>query len=523
MIPPPERVGARGMVASVNHLASEAGVALLRAGGSAADAAIAASAVLAVTDQHLCGMGGDLFAVVATGQGMPQVLNASGRAGSGASATALRDEGHRAVPFRDDIRAVTIPGCVDGWVALHDRYGRLPLTDVFAPAITYAREGFAPSFTGRRTRRFMASLPGGDDYAGDTQTMRRPRVADALAAIAHDGRGAFYAGSFGEGLIALGRGLYTPEDLARSQADWVDAVAVDAFGHRVWGAPPNSQAYLALAALWITDGLGGLPDDPSDPQWPHLLVEAARAASFDRVDFLHEGADAAAFLDGARNLLERRALVDPERAAVLPDSYASGGTMCLSAVDGERGAVTLIQSNASGWGSNLVEPRTRIFLQNRGSGFSLVPGHPAELAPGRRPPHTLSPLMVTSLDGAVRLSVGTMGGDSQPQILLQLLVRVLRHNEPLADAWSAGRFVLTSPEAQSTGFDTWEQRGRVRVRVEGNAASGWAEGLRSRGHDVEEAGAFDHGFGHAHAVAVDGDVLVGVADPRSRSGGVAGY
>ena len=508
------------MAASVNHLASEAGVTMLRAGGSAADAAIAASAVLAVTDQHLCGMGGDLFAVVHAGDD-PVVLNSSGRAGSGASADQLRAEGHAVMPFRDDIRSVTIPGCVDGWLTLHERFGRLPVADVLAPAVGYARDGFAPSFTGRLTRGAMARLPGGDDYAGIGETMRRPGVADALDTIVQNGRAGFYEGAFGEGLLALGDGLYTAEDLAHSHASWVDPVSVEAFGHRLWGAPPNSQTYLALAAAWIADGLE-LPSDCADPQWAHLLVEAARQASFDRLDVLHEGADGAALLSPER-LAPRRAAIDPSRAAVLGDAYAAGGTMCLSTVDADRMAVTLIQSNASGWGSNLVEPSTRIFLQNRGTGFSLEPGHPAEFAPGRRPPHTLSPMMVTNLDGSLRMTIGTMGGDSQPQILLQLLARMLLLDEPAHEAVSAGRFVLSSPEPISTGFDTWVQRGKVKVRVDGTAPDGWADELEARGHIVDRAGPFDHGFGHAHVIDVRGDLLVGGADPRSRSGGVAAY
>lgn len=519
MIPTPARVAPNGMVAAVNHLASEAGVATLRAGGSAADAAIAASAVLAVTDQHLCGMGGDLFAVVCDGTTPPVVVNASGRAGSGASAQQLRDEGHTRMPFRDDVRSVTIPGCVDGWLALHERFGRLPFGDVIAPAESYARDGFPPSYTGAMVRPFMARLPGGDDYTGDASLIRRPEVATTLETIGTDGRDAFYQGRFGEGLLALGDGLYTKDDLAQSQATWHEAIGVDAFGHRVWGAPPNSQAYLALASAWIADGLP-LPDDPSDPLWAHLLVEASRQAAYDRLAFLHEHADADAFL---ARLDERRAAIDPSQAAALGDSYRGGGTMCLSAVDRNRMGVTLIQSNASGWGCNLVEPNTRIFLQNRGTGFSLTPGHPAEFGPGRRPPHTLSPLMVTHRDGRLRMSIGTMGGDSQPQILLQLLTRMLRHGESAEHAVGAGRFVLASQDAPSTGFDTWDNRGEVKVRVEANAPEAWRDGLYTRGHTVEPAGAFDTGFGHAHIVDVDGEVVVGGADPRSRSGGASGY
>lgn len=512
------------MVATVDHLASEVGLSMLRAGGSAADAAVAASAVLAVTSQHMCGMGGDLFAVVhAPELDTPVCLNSSGRAGSGAAAVAeaLRNEGRTTVPFRDHIAAVTIPGCVDGWVALHRRFGRLPFEDVLAPAISYAANGFAPSMTARATRQFMGGLPGGDDYAAPGQLVVRAGVAAALQAIARDGRSAFYEGPFGEGLLALGAGLYEAHDLTIEQAEWSNALGVEAFGHRLWTAPPNSQGYLALASAWILDGLP-LPDDPDDPQWAYLLVEASRQAAFDRNAVLFDGADGEALVSPER-LSPRRAAIDPFAAADLGDSYAGGGTMSLSVVDEQRMGVTLIQSNASAWGSNLVEPTTRIFLHNRGMGFSLDPDHPAAMTPHARPPHTLAPMLVTNLDGSLAMALGTMGGDSQPQILLQLLVRMLVHGASPAHAVAEGRFALASAHPGGTGFDTWDGRGTVRVRVEGNAAAGWADGLAERGHVVERAGSFDHGFGHAHCVVVNNDVLMGGADPRSRSGAAAGY
>lgn len=512
------------MVASVDHLASEAGVAMMRAGGTAADAAVAASAVLAVTSQHMCGMGGDLFALVhIPGLDTPVCLNSSGRAGSGAAALAeaLRNEGHSAVPFRDHIAAVTIPGCVDGWIALHRRFGRLPLAEVLAPAVGYAWHGFAPSMTTRATRSFMGTLPGGDDYAAEGPLIRRPRVATALQAIAREGRAAFYEGDFGEGLLAMGDGLYAPHDLTVEQVEWSDALGIEALGHRLWTAPPNSQGYLALAAAWILDGLP-LPDDPDDPLWAYLLVEASRQAAFDRNAVLFDGADGGVLLTQDR-LSPRRAAVDLFAAADLGDSYRDGGTMSLSVVDDQRMGVTLIQSNASGWGSNLVEPNTRIFLHNRGMGFSLDPDHPAAMRPHARPPHTLAPMLVTNPDGSLAMAIGTMGGDSQPQILLQLLVRILVHGANPAHAVAEGRFALASAVPGGTGFDTWNEGGRVKVRIEANAPAGWADGLAERGHSVDPAAAFDHGFGHAHAVVVHDEVLLGGADPRSRSGSASGY
>jgi gamma-glutamyltranspeptidase/glutathione hydrolase len=182
--------------------------------------------------------------------------------------------------------------------------------------------------------------------------------------------------------------------------------------------------------------------------------------------------------------------------------------------------VSLIQSNAAGWGAHVVVPGVRVFLHNRGIGFSLVPGHPAEYRPGRRPPSTLSPALITRPDGSLHTVLGTMGGDSQPQILLQLLARLLAAGEPPARAVAAGRFVLSGAAG---GFATWNERGDVRVDVEGQAPADWAEGLAGRGHRVQGFPGYDHHFGHAHVITVAADHLAGATDPRPRTGLAAGY
>src|SRR3954469_9189202 len=400
MVPFVTRHAPNGMVCAVDHLAAEAGVAMLRAGGSAADAAIATSAVLAVTTQHMCGMGGDLFALVHhPGMASPAVLNASGRSGSGASAESLRAEGFTRMPAYGDIRAVPVPGCVDGWLALHERFGRLPLRDVLAPARGYAADGFPASPLLARVAATVASLPGGEDFLAAREpggVVRRPGVARALDAVAADGRGGFYGGEFGSGLLALGAGEYDAADLATPNADWVEPLGLDVWGRRLWTVPPNSQGYLTLAGAWIASGLP-LPEGTVDARWAHLTVEAARMAAYDRIDALHEHADGAALVDPQR-LSPRRDAIDIDRAAVLGESYRAGGTIYLCAVDRDRMGVSLIQSNAAGFGARIAEPSTGIFLQNRGIGFSLRPGSEAELAPGRRPPHTLSPALVTAAD-----------------------------------------------------------------------------------------------------------------------------
>ncbi|HEY5874711.1 MAG TPA: gamma-glutamyltransferase [Ilumatobacteraceae bacterium] len=514
------------MVCSADQLATQAGMAILARGGNAVDAAIATNAAIAVTSPHLCGLGGDLFALVHHPDGgAPTVLDASGRSGSGASAQALRAEGHTDMPFRHDARSITVPGCVDGWVALHERFGSLDLAVILEPAIRLAEGGFpaSPLLVGSLAGLDSAARARFVELIGQARApgapVRRPGAGRALRAVAAQGRAGFYEGEFGEGLLAVGAGVFDADDLARSQADWVTPLGIDAWGHRLWTVPPPSQGYLTLAGAAIAEGLD-LPDDTADPRWAHLLIEAAIEAGYDRPTGLYEGASGAALLDPER-LAARRRRIDPEHTQRRPlRSYQDGDTTYLCVIDANRVGVSLIQSNASGFGSWLVEPGTGINLHNRGLGFSLEAGHPAELAPGRRPPHTLSPALVTRSDGSLAATIGTMGGDGQPQILLQLLARLLVGGATPAAAIGAGRWVLRGPV---TGFDTWTASDGAVVQVEGNAPADWVDALRSRGHQAERTPPFDSAFGHAHVITVEpSGLLAGAADPRARIGAAAG-
>ena len=509
------------MVASADQLATQAGMLALAQGGNAVDAAIATNAAIAVTGPHLCGLGGDLYALIHDGSNV-HALNSTGRAGSGSDAARLRAEGHTEMPFRHDIRVVTVPGCVDGWCALHERFGRLPLAQLLAPAIRLAEEGFpaSPLLLGafalldELARESLGELVAQARQPGDL--VRRPGVARALRSIASDGRDGFYLGEFGEGLRELGNGLYSEADLTTPGPTWVTPLSQWAFGRNLLTIPPNSQGYLVLGSAELADSLG-LPADPDDAQWAHLLIESAKAAGFDRPAVLHETADGAALL---ASIARRRDSIDPHVASHrLPPTF-DGDTTYLCTVDADRMGVSLIQSNASNFGSWIVEPNTQINLHNRGLGFSLQPGHPGELAPGRRPPHTLSPSMATHADGSLAAVFGTMGGDGQPQILLQVAARLFHHGQSPAAALHAGRWVLHGPV---TGFDTWTDPAGPHVLVEGQASDEWRTGLAARGHDVRISPPYDSGFGHAHAIVVEADgMLCGAADPRSRIGSVAG-
>ncbi|MFM9086182.1 MAG: gamma-glutamyltransferase [Acidimicrobiia bacterium] len=536
-----------GLVASADAQATRAGVAALADGGNAADAALATSAAMAVVAPHLCGMGGDVFALVAR-DGRVEALDAAGRAPSGADAAAMRAEGLREMPMRGDLRAVTVPGAVAGWVELHRRHCTMPLARLLAPAIELAERGFAasPLLVGALGAVPAAHTAGFADIAAQARAAgarstrppvgaaRRASAAGARAggdAGARGAREAHYLGAFGRGLRAMAPQLYAESDLAAARADWVAPLSLDAWDVRLWSMPAPSQGYLWLAAAAGAAALGDeLPDDPDDPRWAHALVELSTAVGHDRPEALWDGADLAGRLGGLVDRCRTVAsggLVDPARASARPMRGADGDTTYLCAMDDSGMGVSLINSNASGLGSLLVEPSTGINLHNRGLGFSLAAGHPAEYRPGAAPPHTLCPGLVTSADDAqeCRAVLGTMGGDAQPQIVLQLLARLFgRGAGPLdaarvAAAVDAGRWALRGP---STGFDTWTSGRAPTVQVEGDAPARWADGLAALGHEVERRGARDSGFGHAHVVARGADgALVGAADPRCVVGACA--
>jgi gamma-glutamyltranspeptidase/glutathione hydrolase len=507
-------------VAAANRLAAEAGAEILARGGNAVDAALAAAAAMTVTSPHMCGLGGDLFALVAAPGAAPVALNASGRAGSGADASALRAEGHASIPIRGDVRAVTVPGCADGLTALAQRFGRLALGASLAPAIALARDGFPVSLTLAASSAALAppvraqafGAPGAL-VAGERLTA--PSVAAALRALGEEGRTGFYEGAAGEALRAIGAGLFTAGDLRAPQADWVTPLALEAFGATLWTAPPNSQGYLVLAGAWIADAVG-VPADPAGQEWPSGLIEAARQAAFDRPELLHEHADGPGLIAPAR-LSGRAAAIRDRAGAGLSDIYAGGDTTYLCASDADGMGVSLILSNCADFGTHLLLPGTGIFLHNRGVGFSLRAGHPAEYGPGRRPPHTLSPLVVTDPEGALRLLLGSQGGDAQPQILLQLLARTLIGGDDPTAALAAPRWSLF--REPSTGFNTWDGLEPPSVLIEHDAPGAWAAGVRARGYDVRVAPLGAQDFGHAQMIAVGPDgTLRGAADPRSGDG-----
>ncbi len=533
------RTGARGLVSAADQLAVSAGITVLAQGGSGADAAVATAAAMAVVGPHLCGLGGDMLAMVSAPGSAPEALLGVGRAGSGSDPARLRAEGLATMPLRGDIRSVEVPGAVDGWLALHERYGRRPWAEVLAPAIELAEDGFPASIMLALASHLVHDLPGAGELCPHGpldigQWVRLPGIARTLRALAAEGRSGFYGGEFGRGLLDLGAGHFAPGDFETSVGEWCDPLRTGAWGHELWTVPPPSQGYLTLAGAAVAEA-AGLGTDPDDPAWAHVMVESWRAVGHDRPDVLFDGADGTALLDPAR-LEAAAARISAVRAAA-PDVTTGAGsvgpsiarvgegkTTHLCAIDGDGLGVSLTQSNALGFGSHLLEPSTGIFLHNRGVGFSLVEGHPAEVGPRRRPPHTLSPMLVTSGDGSLSHLLGAMGGDAQPQILVQLLARMLRAGEDPARAVSAPRMSLDAPAAGP--FRLW-WGDDLTVLAEADAPPGWMDGLRERGHQVRAIRAFDPtAVGCAQIIAVtsvDGTShVLGASDPRSPEGAALG-
>ena len=497
-------------------LATQTAIDVLAQGGNAADAAIAANATLGVVAPETCGIGGDLFALVHTPDHItPDALNSSGRAGRGAVATTLRNSGHSSIPI-DSPFAVTVPGCVDGWEALADRHGSLPLGTVLEPALTHATEGFAvtPELAGSLQRFEKALAPqnashglyphGGAPRFGDM--VSRPDLAATLAAIGESGRSAFYEGRVAEDIVAATQGVLHADDLAKIQARWIKPISLDIMGWTGWTIPPNSQGYLTLAAAWLFEQLDP-PHDPEDPAFTHAAIEAFRAVAWERDDYVADSRFApvpARELVAPERLAQRLDHISMERRTEWPAATpAPGGTGYLCVRDAQGMGVSLIQSNFHGIGSRIGAGNSGFFLHDRGSGFSLEPGHPNELAPGKQPLHTLSPSLWTK-DGTLTMLLGTRGGDFQPQTLLQMLTYMRWAERDPAAAQLLPRW--TTQE--------WREPGAT-ITYEPHLGESIVADLGRLGHTTEAAPDWMAAWGPVSVISGEGETVVGAADPRA--------
>ena len=479
----------QGMVATSQPLASQVGVETLKRGGNAVDAAIAMAAVLNVTEPNMTGIGGDAFMLVYSSKTKTLAgLNASGRAPRALNVEHFASKKMAQIPVIG-MEAITVPGAFDGWVTLVDKFGTMKLADLLAPAIGYAENGFPlmektvadwePEVGKLKANPAAAATFLVNDAApkpGDIFVQKN--LGRTLRTLARGGRDAFYKGEIARAIVSYCQkngGFLALEDFASHKSEWVDPISTEYRGHTLYEIPPNGQGLTALILLNILEGLD-LKAMRSEPvRYYHTLIEATKIAFADRNRYI---ADQSFAKVPVKELLSkqygaaRRALIDPNKAIDPPrygDIKAGSDTTYFSVVDKDRNAVSFINSIFHSFGSGIVAGETGIMLQNRGSAFSLDPGHPNRLEPGKRPFHTIIPAMVFK-DGRLFMSYGVMGGDIQAQGHAQVLVNLIDRGMNLQQAIDAprvryvsGRGVMMEDGLTAPVIDALVQRGHERV------------------------------------------------------------
>lgn len=503
-----------GMVATSQPLASAAGLRILQQGGNAIDAAIAAAAVLCVVEPMMVSPGGDLFALVWNAKKKElKALNASGRAPQAASIDELKKRGFTRIP-QNGIHAVTVPGAVDGWATLLERYGTMKLSQVLQPAIEYAERGYpvtdviaADWETGlnfKKNEDFARTfLPNGKaPMPGEIFTNKN--LAATLKAIATGGRDVFYKGEIARKIVNFAQsqgGLHTMQDFANHKSNWLDPISTTYRGHTVYELPPNNQGLAVLEMLNILEGYDVKRLGHNSAEYLHLLVEAKKLAYADRAWHIADPA----FYQAPLNKLtskeyaaELRKKIDLNHAASEKMAGPRGGedTVYLTVVDKDHNAVSFIQSIFSAFGSGLVAGDTGIVLHNRGAGFSFDPQHPNKLEGGKRPFHTLIPAMVFK-DGAPWLTFGVMGGDMQAQGHAQVLINLIDFGMDVQQAGEQARF---------RDFESG-------LALESAIGADVRKALEAKGHRLTIAPGM---FGGYQAIMIDpkSGALFGGSDPR---------
>jgi gamma-glutamyltranspeptidase/glutathione hydrolase len=525
------------MAATSQPLATEAALAVMRRGGSAVDAAIAANAVLGLTEPTGAGIGGDLFAIVwDPKEHKLHGLNASGRSPRSLTLEYFQSQGITHIPPRGPL-PVTVPGAVDGWFELHERFGRLPMTEVLAPAIGYARNGFPVTEViasgWQINARLLENFPGfretfmpGGHAPAKGEMFANPRLARTYESIAKGGRDAFYRGDIArtiDSYMKANGGFLSYEDLAAHRSQWVEPVSVNYRGYDVWELPPNGQGIAALQMLNILEGfdLGKMGFGSAD--YLHVLAETKKLVFEDRARFY---ADPDFVSIPLERLLskgyagERRALIDMSHAATnYPPGEMPGArsdTVYLTVADADGMMVSLIQSNYRGMGSGMTPGDLGFMLQDRGELFSLTPGHPNVFAPGKRPFHTIIPAFVTQ-GGKPLLSFGVMGGDMQPQGHVQVLVNVIDFGMNLQEAGDAPR--LRHDGSSEPTDEVMTDGGEIALEA-GFEPAVIAE-LERRGHRIKAARG---DFGGYQAIRRDpGNGSYAGASESRKDGHAAGY
>ena len=492
-------IAEHGMVCTSHPLASQIGLDILKQGGNAVDAAIAANAALGLMEPTGCGVGGDLFAIVWDAKTQKLYgLNGSGRSPKSMTLDTLKAMGLEKIPAYGPL-PVSVPGAVDGWTSLHDKFGSMPLKKILAPAIEYAEEGFPVTeligyYLGsidRFSRMGYPNIketyfdPNGGQRPKNGDRYRNPALADTYRAIAKKGREGFYEGEVAQTITTFIKeqgGFLSLEDLSAHRSQWVEPVSVNYRGYDVWELPPNGQGIAALQLLNILEN-----KDFSEVHWGseehlHLFTEAKKRVFEDRAKYYAD-------MDMAKVPVE--ALLSKEYAA---ENYAelkpyasnydageisAGETIYLTVADKDGNMISLIQSNYRGMGSGMVPPGLGFMLQDRGELFSLKEGYNNTYEPGKRPFHTIIPAFITK-DGAPLMSFGVMGGDFQPQGHAQIVMNMVDYGMNVQEAGDAPRWDHSGGSSPVTGPST----DKGEVHVESGIPYETVRGLMGRGHKV---------------------------------------
>lgn len=533
-------VMARNGIACTSHpLATSAAVDVLRKGGSAVDAAIAANAVLGVVEPHVNGIGGDLYAIVYEAKtGKLHGLNASGRSPYSLSIDTFVSRRIKYIPALGPL-PVSVPGCVDGWFALHGKFGKKPVGDLLSYAIGYAREGFAvadeASHSWQRVEAAYGQYPNvrevylpGGKAPRRGEIFRNPQLAATLEKIAAGGRDAFYKGDIARAIDAFMKkngGFLSYRDLSEHTSEWIDPVSVNYRGYDVWELPPNGQGIAALQMLNILEGFDFSKIRFGSPEHIHLFVEAKKLAFEDRAKFY---ADLEYMQQGIVQRLiskeyaaERRKHINPARAASGVEAgnpnLKDGDTIFLTVADAEGNMVSLIQSNFRGFGSGMVPDGLGFMLQDRGQLFTLEPGLANSYAPHKRPFHTIIPAFVTK-DGKPWMSFGVMGGSFQPLGHVEILMNMIDFGMNAQEAGDAPRI-----DHQGSSEPTGEKmKDSGQITLENGISYETIRALMQMGHKVGWAPPGSYGGYQAIRFDAANRVYFGASDAR-KDGQAAGF
>ncbi len=530
-----EVIAASGMATTSQPLATQVALDILKRGGNAIDAAIAANAVLGVVEPTGCGIGGDLFALIWSAERDKLYgLNASGRSPRSLKLEYFKDNGYDVIPPFGPL-PVSVPGCVDGWFEMHEMFGRLSIREILQPAINYARNGFPVTeliaFYLERNTQILAEYPNiksvympGGKCPSKGEIFKNPLLANTLEKIVKGGRNEFYRGTIARDIAAFMQkqgGFLSYEDLSRHHSEWVEPVSTNYRGYDVWELPPNGQGIAALQILNILEGLDIAGMGFGSTEYIHVFTEAKKLAFEDRAKFYADPLFAKApvsQLISKRYAAERRKQINQQRAARIYNAgiTEAGNTVYLTVADREGNMVSLIQSNYRGMGSGMCPTGLGFVLQNRGEMFSLAPGHANVYAPGKRPFHTLMPGFITK-NNRPWVSFGVMGGDMQPQGHAQIVINLIDFNMNLQEAGDAPRIYHTG-SSEPTGQNMTS--GGI-LHLESGFRTEVIQKLMTMGHIIQwDLG----GYGGYQAIMRDekNKVWFGASESR-KDGQAAGY